>query len=85
MRAFLHVLALLVAAGMPALAERHLLTPESDWFDVLHGGGLRPGDEVILGPGEYTDRRRLEMNHRGTREKPIVIRGKGAVLKRPQS
>ncbi len=58
---------------MPADARQIRLTPESKWFEVIHGGGLKPGDEVILAPGVCADGRRLEMNHRGTEGKPIVI------------
>lgn len=47
---------------------------------------LRPGDELILGPGIYcqTGRRLIEVS--GTPEKPILIRGMGAdqtILTRP--
>lgn len=62
------------------------LSPKDDWFAVLNGAGLTPGDEVVLSAGVYSDARRLEMKHAGTAEKPITIRGlEGAVLKRPDA
>lgn len=79
------LLALLAFAVGVGSAKTIRLTPESKWFEVLHGGGLKAGDEVILTAGTYSDRRRLEMNHRGTKEKPIIIRAKGAILKRPDA
>lgn len=69
-----------------ASAKTIQLTPESDWFSVLSGPSLQPGDEVILADGVYADRRRLQISQRGTRENPIVIRGAEgarAVLRRP--
>lgn len=71
----------LCAGALPARTIR--LNPQGKWFEVLDGGGLRPGDEVILAPGTYSDRRRLEMNHRGVDGNAIIIRAKGAILKRP--
>ena len=62
--------------------------PGDDWFAVLHGGGLKPGDEVVLAAGVYSDRRRLEMNHRGTAAGGITIRaadGAEVVLRRPDA
>ena len=50
------------------------LSPADNWFDLLHGNGLRPGDEVILEAGTYSNERRLELSHVGTKQKPIVIR-----------
>jgi hypothetical protein len=79
------VLALSSFVGAAADAKTVRLTPTSKWFEVLHGSGLKPGDEVILAPGTYSDRRRLEMNHRGTEGKVIAIRAKGAILKRPDA
>ncbi|NNM30402.1 MAG: right-handed parallel beta-helix repeat-containing protein, partial [Akkermansiaceae bacterium] len=83
------LMALVAAAAMAAAGGREIrLTPADDWFGVLHGGGLQPGDRVILGAGTYTDARRLEMNHRGTAEEPIVIRaaeGARVVMKRPDA
>ena len=61
----------------------HELSPEDKWFEILHGGSLKPGDVVVLKAGVYSDQRRLELNHRGTKEEPIlIIARKGAILKR---
>jgi hypothetical protein len=74
--------------GSPSLAEVYRLSPEDDWFRVLSGDHLRPGDEVILNPGVYRDARRLMIAHRGTSQRPIVIRSADhgrAVLHRPDA
>jgi hypothetical protein len=71
-----------------AAAAIYQLTPDDDWFVVLNGDRLRPGDEVVLANGVYRDARRLVMGHRGTAEQPIVIRAaeRGrAVLHRPDA
>jgi hypothetical protein len=85
MRLAILLLSFSLAASQASWADVVRLTPESKWFEVLHRGGLRPGDEVILAPGVYSDPRRLEMNHRGEMGRPIVIRGQGAILKRPDA
>ena len=70
----------------PAIGETYRVTPDGDWFSKLHGSGLKPGDELVLAPGIYSSTRRLELGHRGTRDKPITIRGeKGAIIKRPDA
>jgi hypothetical protein len=61
--------------SLHASAEVYELTSEDDWFAVLQGDHLQPGDEVVLAEGTYTDQRRLVISHRGTEEEPIVIRG----------
>ncbi len=72
----LRIAALLLASiTNQGFAETIHLTPDRDWFSVLSGDKLRPGDEVVLSPGTYSDRRRLVLSHRGTAENPIVIRG----------
>ena len=83
----------LACLGLVLLAPRVdakavTLGPEDDWFSVLHGGSLKPGAEVVLSGGTYADRRRLEMRHRGTRDRPVVIRaadGARVVFKRPDA
>ena len=55
-------------------AKTYRLSPTDNWFDLLHGNGLSPGDEVILEAGTYSNERRLELSHVGTKQKPIVIR-----------
>ena len=57
-----------------AEAKTYRLSPTDNWFDLLHGNGLRPGDEVILEAGTYSNGRMLELSHVGTKQKPIVIR-----------
>ncbi len=69
-------------------AEVYRLKPTDDWFAVLHGNALRPGDEVILQAGVYRDRRLFVMGHQGSAEKPIVIRaadGAKVVFHRPDA
>ena len=65
--------AFLVLAAF-ASAKTYRLSPSDNWFDLLHGNGLRAGDEVILGAGTYSNGRMLELSHVGTKQKPIVIR-----------
>jgi len=81
---------LLFGVGCPAAASAtvYQLTPDDDWFGVLNGDHLRPGDEVVLAAGVYRDGRRLAVAHRGTAEKPVVIRaaeGGRALLHRPDA
>ena len=72
-----------------ALSARiYILKPTDDWFSVLNGDGLKPGDAVVLRGGTYSDRRMLTLKHRGTEEKPILIgvrKGEKAVFKRPDA
>jgi parallel beta-helix repeat protein len=80
--------ALAQAGGARGWAETYELTPDSDWFAVIHGDELRPGDEVLLHEGVYRDPRRLAIGHRGTPQRPVVIRaakGERAVLQRPDA
>ena len=80
---------LFVLVGTPAAPGAvHYLTPADDWFDVLNGAGLQPGDEVILAAGVYSDVRRMSVRHQGTEAAPIVIRaaeGAVAVITRPDA
>ena len=73
----------------PCGAEVYSLSPSDKWFEILNGGGLKPGDEVVLAAGVYSDARRLEMRHVGAEEKPILIRAADAgarpVFKRPDA
>ena len=71
-----------------ASAKTHRLSPTDNWFDLLHGNGLRPGDEVILEEGTYSNGRMLELSHVGTKQKPIVIRAADkarVVFRRPDA
>lgn len=73
-------------AGTPANAERIDIGPTDDWFGVLSGDSLRPGDEVVLSAGVYSDPRLLAIRHRGTAGRPIVIRaaeGHQVIFRRP--
>lgn len=71
-----------------AQCERIDLTPDDDWFAVLSGDQLKPGDEVVLHEGTYSNARRLGIRCSGTAEKPIVIRandGERVVFERPDA
>jgi len=82
----LHLCLLFVLLVSTAAAERIRVTPDGNWRERLTGHGLKPGDELVLAPGTYSHRAKLELNHVGTAEKPIVIRGeKGAIIKRPDA
>ena len=62
--------------------------PNDDWFAVLHGSGLHPGDTVTLKEGTYSHPRRLVLQHRGTGKAPITIRGekgKRVLFQRPDA
>ncbi|SRR6056297_290390 len=62
--------------------------PQDDWFGVLSGSSLRPGDEVVLAAGTYSDPRKLSIRHRGTVDRPIKIRvepGRPATFARPDA
>ncbi|MHC4717473.1 MAG: right-handed parallel beta-helix repeat-containing protein, partial [Planctomycetota bacterium] len=64
------------------------LTPGDNWFDVLNGQGLSPGDEVILAEGVYSNSRRMVMSHMGTEADPILIRaadGAAVTITRPDA
>jgi parallel beta-helix repeat protein len=64
------------------------LSPDDNWFAVIGGDGLQPGDDVVLTGGVYRDARRLVIGHRGMPEQPVVIRaadGARAVLHRPDA
>jgi len=69
-------------------AAKYNLTPNDDWFQVLSGSNLHPGDEVILTAGIYSDNRRLSISHQGTATAPITIRseiGHDAIITRPNA
>ena len=84
------VLLLLLASACPptAAAKVYEVTPDSDWFTVLNGDHLEPGDEVVLAAGVYREARRLVLGHRGTADQPILIRAAEdarSVLQRPDA
>lgn len=71
-----------------AHAKTWTFSPEESWFACLDGESLEPGDAVVLRGGTYTDRRRLAIRHRGTKQKPIVIRaatGERVIFQRPDA
>ena len=59
-----------------AWGTAYTLGPNDDWYSVLNGDGLSPGDEVVLSAGTYFTPadRMLTFGHMGTAEAPIVIR-----------
>jgi len=84
------MLLVLIGLASPAAASAKVyqIGPGDDWFRVLSGDHLQPGDEVVLAAGVYRDARRLVIGHRGTVERPVVIRaaeGARAVLHRPDA
>jgi hypothetical protein len=81
------VMAVALAAG-PAGAAVYNVTPSDNWFSLLHGDELQPGDQVVLGAGTYSSGSRLSIGHRGTADNPVVIRaavGADVVLTRPDA
>lgn len=78
----------LIAIQCVARAETIQVGPDGDWFTVLSGNDLQPGDEVVLRSGTYSSSRRLAIRHRGTPGKPITIRaaaGQKVIFKRPDA
>jgi parallel beta-helix repeat protein len=81
-------LALVLALAATSVAETISLSPQGDWFSRLDGSSLQPGDEVVLTEGTYAHARRLVLGHRGTADKPIIIRAadnQRVVFKRPDA
>ena len=75
---------LLLLLAWSVNAATHQVTPQDEWFKLLSGNGLNPGDELVLTAGTYSDPRLLKISHQGTKENPIIIRGeKGTVFQRP--
>ncbi|MCO8123193.1 right-handed parallel beta-helix repeat-containing protein [Stieleria sp. TO1_6] len=71
-----------------AAAKQILLSPDSNWFEVLAGDAVDPGDQIVLAAGTYSDRRLLTISLRGTADAPIIIRaatGQQVVFKRPDA
>lgn len=64
---------LFLIASNVARCEKIELSPTADWFAVLSGDQLKPGDEVVLHAGTYSSPRRLAIRSSGTVQKPIVI------------
>jgi hypothetical protein len=64
-------------AFLPALAMAGEITPQDDIHAAVRA--LQPGDELVLGFGEYTLNSPVLINLYGTADKPIVIRAKAGV------
>ncbi len=64
--------ALLACSAAGSVYELYPSSP--NWYDVLSGSELLPGDEVILHGGLYSSSSWLPMGHQGTAEDPIIIR-----------
>jgi len=74
-RQFLGIMAVCVlACSATAPATVYNLTPSDNWYGVISGSGLQPGDEVILQSGVYTTGSWLPIEHQGTAANPIIIR-----------
>lgn len=77
-----------IGTSMIASATEYQLSPSDDWFSIISGNNLQPGDEVILSQGIYSDGRRLSISHQGTAQTPIIIRSKAgetATITRPNA
>lgn len=77
-----------VSIANRAQSETIRLSPNQDWFSVLQGDGLSPGDVVELSGGRYQDRRRLSLQHRGSNDQPITVRaseGATVLFERPDA
>src|SRR6056297_2823696 len=82
------LIALPIVFSGAAVGATYHLSPQDKWFEVINGDRLRPGDEVVLHGGVYSDPRRLTLGHRGTDEAPIVIGGadgEQAIFQRPDA
>jgi hypothetical protein len=82
------LMSLFITAQKAANSTEYYLSPSDDWFSVISGSNLQPGDEVVLSEGTYSDGRRLSISHQGTAAFPIVIRseqGSMAVITRPNA
>ncbi len=55
-------------------ATQYVLSPTDDWFSILTGSSLQPGDEVVLTSGVYTTSSNIAIKHQGTADNPITIR-----------
>jgi hypothetical protein len=80
------VLPLCLLISCPSLATTYQLTSADNWFSVLAGQNLQPGDEVVLAAGTYSSSARLSIAHIGTQQQPVIIRGAaatGTIITRP--
>lgn len=79
---------LLLFVSTTAIATVYNLSPDDDWFAILSGSDLQPGDEVVLAAGTYSSSSRLSISHKGTAQAPIVIRsayGATTIVTRPSA
>lgn len=63
-----------ISMALPAYPAVYELTPSDDWYNLLTGTSLQPGDEVILHGGEYVSSGWVPLRHVGTAANPITIR-----------
>jgi len=64
------------------------LSPGGNWYNVLNGSSLNPGDEVVLSAGTYSQSSRLSFGSFGTAENRITVRaaeGARVVITRPNA
>jgi len=86
--------AITCALGSNALATRHIVGPGQDWSKL--SGRVRPGDEIVLMPGQHRPVHLIDL--KGTPTQPITIRSylkdrpayinpfeTGIILTRPRS
>ena len=88
MRKFFSLLLSLTLSTTALPGKTVTLSPGENWFSMLSGPSLQPGDEIILKPGVYSNSKRLEISQRGTAEKPIMIRAARdakVTIKRPDA
>ncbi|MFT4550207.1 MAG: hypothetical protein ACI8XO_001291 [Verrucomicrobiales bacterium] len=82
-------IALIVASSQVVEAKTvHISPQDKQWFNILSGPSLDPGDEIVLAAGTYSDPRRVQISQRGSATKPITIRaaeGAKVVIKRPDA
>ncbi len=65
-----------------------LSADDKEWFTILSGPSLKPGDEIVLKAGTYSDPRRLEISQQGKAGTPVTIRaaeGAKVIFKRPDA
>lgn len=91
MKIFIRVsllIAVFIATSRIAYSTDYHLSPSDNWFSVLSGNNLQPGDQIIFSEGIYSDTRRLSISHQGTAQAPIIIRsedGSSVTITRPNA
>lgn len=68
------ILLVFLLCSPPLSATQYYLSPSDDWYSIITGAGLAPGDEVILQSGIYTSTSSIRLGHQGTAQSPITIR-----------